>query len=115
MESFVKSYKRECADHIVFTSAGQLEYCTREYLEWYNHERPHRGLGGRMIHPWPQDPDGEIVEFSRLGGLPQHLLFKQFVDFFDCYISKHETAIGADLSVDDKAAVSPEFFGIGAG
>ena len=34
MESFVKSYKRECADHIVFTSAGQLEYCTREYLEW---------------------------------------------------------------------------------
>ena len=69
MESCVKSFKRECADHIVFTSAGQLEYCTREYLEWYNHERPHRGLGGRMIHPWPQAPDGEIVEFSRLGGL----------------------------------------------
>jgi hypothetical protein len=22
-----------------------------------------------MIKPWPQDADGEIVEFSRLGGL----------------------------------------------
>jgi len=61
-----KTLLREC---IVFTSAAQLEYCTREYLEWHNHERSHRGLGGQMIHPRPQDPDGEIVEFSRLGGL----------------------------------------------
>ena len=35
----------------------------------YNHERPHAGLGGRMIKPRPQDADGEIVCTERLGGL----------------------------------------------
>ena len=34
----------------------------------YNHERPHSGLGGAMIKPWPQDEDGEVVMFTRLGG-----------------------------------------------
>ncbi len=38
-------------------------------MEYYNHERPHSALDGRMIKPRPQDADGEIVEFSRLGGL----------------------------------------------
>ena len=40
-----------------------------EFLEYYNRERPHSGLGGKMIKPLPQDVDGEIVEFTRLGGL----------------------------------------------
>ena len=38
-------------------------------VEYYNHERPHSALDGKMIDPWPQDTDGEIVEFTRLGGL----------------------------------------------
>ena len=33
-----------------------------------NHERPHSGLGGAMIKPWPQDEDGEVAMFTRLGG-----------------------------------------------
>ena len=37
--------------------------------EYYNHERPHAGLGGRMIKPRPQDADGEIVCTERLRGL----------------------------------------------
>ena len=35
----------------------------------YNREWPYSGLGGRMIEPLPQVADGEIVEFTRLGGL----------------------------------------------
>ena len=38
-------------------------------VEYYNHERPHSGLDGKMIDPCPQDADGEIVEFTRMGGL----------------------------------------------
>jgi len=41
----------------------------KEFLEYYNHERPHSGLDGKMIIPLPQDDDGEVTEFSRLGGL----------------------------------------------
>jgi hypothetical protein len=56
-------------DKLILTSEAQLRYVVKEYLEYYNRARPHRGLGGRMINPWPQDADGDIIEFSRLGGL----------------------------------------------
>ena len=69
MESFIGSFKRECLNHLILTSEEQLRYVIREYLEYYNHERPHAGLGGRMIKPRPQDADGEIVCTERLGGL----------------------------------------------
>ena len=69
MESFIKTFKTECLDRIILTSDEQLWYVVREFLLYYNHERPHSGLGGRIPDPWPQDTDGEIVEFSRLGGL----------------------------------------------
>ncbi len=68
MESFIGSFKRECLNHLILTSEEQLRYVIREYLEYYNHERPHAGLGGRMIKPRPQDADGEIVCTERLGG-----------------------------------------------
>ena len=69
MESFMKTFKTECLDQLILTSDEQLQYVVQEYLLYYNHERPHSGLGGKMIDPWPQDEDGEIVMFSRLGGL----------------------------------------------
>lgn len=68
-ESFVKSIKTECINKMIVTSEKQLRYIVKEYIEHYNHERPHRGLGGKMIEPYPQDEKGEIVEFNRLGGL----------------------------------------------
>ena len=38
-------------------------------VTYYHKERPHCGLDRKMIDPLPQDEDGEIVEFERLGGL----------------------------------------------
>ena len=69
MESFIKTIKQECLAHLILTSETQLRYVVNEYLEYYNHERPHSGLGGAMIAPHPHDTDGEIVMFQRLGGL----------------------------------------------
>ncbi|MBP5585259.1 MAG: integrase core domain-containing protein [Lentisphaeria bacterium] len=69
VESFVKTFKTECLDQLILTSDEQLRYVVQEFLLYYNHERPHSGLGGKLIDPWPQDDDGEIVMFSRLGGL----------------------------------------------
>lgn len=69
IESFIKTFKYECLNHLILSTDEQLRYVVREFLLYYNHERPHSGLGGRMIDPWPQDEDGEIVMFSRLGGL----------------------------------------------
>jgi len=54
---------------MVLTSQKQLEYVIEQFMEHYHHERPHLGLGGKIIAPLPQDEGGEIVEFQRLGGL----------------------------------------------
>ncbi len=69
IESFIKTLKTECLDQLIITNEAQLRYAVTQFIEYYNHERPHRALGGHMINPWPQDADGEIREFSRLGGL----------------------------------------------
>jgi putative transposase len=68
-ERFVQSIKQECLDRLILTSQKQLEYAAKEYLLYYHRERPHEVLGGRLIDPLPQDADGQIVRFERLGGL----------------------------------------------
>ena len=69
IESFIKTFKTECLDHLILTDERQLQYVVREFLEYYNHERCHSGLDGRRIDPRPEPPDGEIRLFTRLGGL----------------------------------------------
>lgn len=69
IESFNKTIKKECLDKLILTSEQQLRYVVSEYLEYYNHERPHSGLGGKMIDPRPQPKTGGIVRRSRLGSL----------------------------------------------
>jgi putative transposase len=68
-EKWVQSLKFECLDKMIFTNQAQLEYAVSEFVTHYHRERPHMALGGKIIDPYPQDPDGDIVEFERLGGL----------------------------------------------
>jgi hypothetical protein len=68
-ETFVKTIKTECLNKLILTSEAQLRYVLRTYENFYNTQRPHRGLGGKMIKPLAQEEDGEIVEFNYLGGL----------------------------------------------
>ena len=69
MENFIRAIKTECLDKMIFTSQGQLRIAVREYLEYWNHYRPHEGLGGNMVMPYPQDMDAPVREVSFLGGL----------------------------------------------
>ena len=62
-------YGTECLDKIIFTSEAQLRLAVKEYLEYWNHYRPMQGLGGKMVHPYPQDRNAPIKEVSFLGGL----------------------------------------------
>ena len=68
-ERFCQTIKFECLNKMILTSEDQLRYVIKEFMIHYHRERPHMGLGGKLIDPWPQDEDGEIVEFERLGGL----------------------------------------------
>ena len=69
MENFIRAIKTECLDKMIFTSQGQLRIAVREYLEYWNHYRPHEGLGGSMVMPYPQNMDAPVREVSFLGGL----------------------------------------------
>ncbi len=70
-ERWVGSVRRECLDHLIILGRHHLERVLGEYVDHYNHARPHRGLG---LHP----PNGEVGEpavsgavvcRARLGGL----------------------------------------------
>lgn len=69
MENFIRALKLECLDKMIFRSPEELHYAITQYLEYWNHYRPHAGLGGKMVLPYDQDPNGEIHEISFLGGL----------------------------------------------
>jgi transposase InsO family protein len=69
-ERFVRAVKYEGLNKLILTNEAQLRYVLNEYLDYYHHERIHKGLG-RMIEPIPeyQSVSGEIVCVERLGGL----------------------------------------------
>jgi putative transposase len=50
-ERFVQTLQQECLDKLILTSEEQLWYVVNEYILYYNHERPHQGLGGELIAP----------------------------------------------------------------
>jgi putative transposase len=68
-ERFIGSARRECLDHAVFLSEDHLRRVFQTYLEHYNTERPHQGIGNVTIGPWSTSTSGEIVCDERLGGL----------------------------------------------
>lgn len=67
-ERFVRSIKSECLDRMIFIGSGSLERAILEFAEHYNVERPHQGLGNRMIRG-SRPGKGTVRVSARLGGL----------------------------------------------
>jgi putative transposase len=72
-ERFLGSVRRECLDHFLILSERHLHRLMKEYGEYFNHARPHQGLGQRIpCRPLPgAEPSGSEQAISRpvLGGL----------------------------------------------
>jgi transposase InsO family protein len=47
-ERFIGSLKRECLDHMLILQQEQLHRMVREYVDFYNHLRPHQGIQQRI-------------------------------------------------------------------
>ena len=67
-ERFVWSIKYECLNKIIIFGERHLRYVIQEYVGHYHSERPHQGLGNRVIAPVMQGA-GQIMMRERLGGL----------------------------------------------
>ena len=69
-ERFVRSIRQECLRHVVPLGARHLRLLVSEYVAHYNGERPHQGLGGKLIAPTiAANGHGPIQCRVRLGGL----------------------------------------------
>ncbi len=72
-ERFLGSLRRECLDCYFILSERQLLQCVTEYVQYFNHARPHQGIAQAIPMPMtpaePTDRDGPIVGRPVLHGL----------------------------------------------
>ncbi len=43
-ERMVETLRRECLDHVIVLNEDRLQAILREFVAYYNHDRPHRSL-----------------------------------------------------------------------
>jgi len=48
-ESFVRTIKRECLDKMILFGEKHVRHVVDEFIDHYNKERPHQGLGNRLM------------------------------------------------------------------
>lgn len=71
-ESCIGIIKKQCLNHFICFSLDHLNYINREWLAYYNNERPHQGedIGNKVLRPDFKPTDkGEIKREQRLGGV----------------------------------------------
>jgi transposase InsO family protein len=69
-ERFWGSLRRECLDFFILLSERHLYRVVKQYVDYFNHARPHQGIAQQIpCPPEPRPQQGEIKAFPVLGGL----------------------------------------------
>jgi transposase InsO family protein len=71
-ERFLGSVRRECLDHVLVLGEGHLRRVLREYVAYFNRDRPHQGIGQATPEPPPaagRNRAGLVSAVPVLGGL----------------------------------------------
>ena len=68
-ERVVRTFRSECLDHLVTVNERHLRSVLREFVGFYNAERPHRGLALETPHPAARPATGPVRSRAVLGGL----------------------------------------------
>ena len=68
-ERFVRSIKSECLDQMIFVGQRSLDRALKEYVEHYDQERSHQGIGNRLISGAEPQSLGPVTARRRLGGM----------------------------------------------
>jgi transposase InsO family protein len=69
VERVIGTLRRECLDHFVILDERHLSSVLRDFVAYYNRERPHRTLGLQMPEPRPRPVTGTIGSWPVLNGL----------------------------------------------
>jgi transposase InsO family protein len=71
-ERFIGTLKRECLDHMFILHRTQLHRPVAEFVGYYNHSRPHQGIGQRIPARFDEEhhpQSGRIISIPVLNGL----------------------------------------------
>lgn len=73
-ERLLGSVRRECLDHMLIMSEMHLRRVLMEYVQYFNHARPHQGINQHVPEPdassgTPGSESSKVVAFPVLGGL----------------------------------------------
>lgn len=72
-ERFLGSVRRECLDHRLLIGLRPIARLLKEYVAYFNHHRPHQGIGQHIPDPLAAPPSsGSVTKITRipiLGGL----------------------------------------------
>ena len=71
IERFFRSLKQECLNRIWFVGDRGLTNVTKRYCDFYNHRRPHQGIGNQFISPDERlaNTGTTIKRHSEIGGI----------------------------------------------
>ena len=71
IERFFRSLKEECLNRIWFVGDRGLTNVTKRYCDFYNHRRPHQGIGNQFIAPDERlaNTGTTIKRHSEIGGI----------------------------------------------
>ncbi|HEX2915482.1 MAG TPA: integrase core domain-containing protein [Chloroflexia bacterium] len=70
-ERLMGTLRRECLDHLFILGETHLKRILKEYVKYYNQQRPHQGIEQKLPEPKLDRPisTGKILAFPVLGGL----------------------------------------------
>ncbi len=68
-ERMVRTFRRECLDHLIVLNQDQLLTILSEFVAYYNRDRPHRSLGLRTPEVRDRPKSGVLRSRPILGGL----------------------------------------------
>ncbi len=70
-ERFLGSVPREALDHLLIVNKRQLGRILKAYVEYFNKDRPHQGIGQAVPEPKQNrsNSEGKVISFPIMGGL----------------------------------------------
>ncbi len=73
-ERVIRTVRAECLDHLLILNRAHLTFVLRQYFAYYNHRRPHQGLGQALpvpLAPGPTAPAApqQVICRPVLGGI----------------------------------------------
>ena len=68
-ERWVRSVREECLDQVIIVNERHLHHVLNDYVAYFNHARPHQGIGQRIPAGDKRCGDGPIQCRDVLGGI----------------------------------------------